>query len=185
MLRVVCLVSYLLATIGMPMPARKGKLYDDPYPCQDSPCGCQSARECWASCRCYSPAERVRWAVQHGVTIPDYAVLPDADELARILAEEPSANADEGVGECACCSKHEDDASHATKSGVRIALASAMAKCRGMSLDSMPSVDVGLPPLMVSPEALAPRGLVIVVPRVRPGSFEIPPPSPPPRTLAL
>jgi len=185
MLRVVCLVSYLAATIGMPMPARKGKLYDDPYPCQDSPCGCQSARECWTSCRCYSPAERVRWAVHRGVTVPDYAVLPPAEELARILEEEPSTEVAEAGGECGCCSKHEHDSDHAAKPAVRIALASAIAKCRGMSLDSAPSIDVGLPPLAVSPETLVPRGFVIAVPNVRPGSFETPPPSPPPRSLAL
>ena len=34
-------------------------------------------------------------------------------------------------------------------------------------------------------ETLVPRGFVIAVPNVRPGSFETPPPSPPPRSLAL
>jgi hypothetical protein len=72
----ITLVAYLLTALGVPLPAATRKDADQPFPCQDHPCGCQTAEQCWASCCCFSPEERLAWAQTHNVTPPDYAEKP-------------------------------------------------------------------------------------------------------------
>lgn len=48
------------------------------FPCQGCGCGCKTAEQCWTSCCCYTPSQRLAWAKAHRVTPPDYAVLNDA-----------------------------------------------------------------------------------------------------------
>ena len=68
--------AYLITILGIPLPVAAKKNGDDtPYPCQDHPCGCLSAVECWKSCCCFSPEERLAWAKRNHVTPPSYAVL--------------------------------------------------------------------------------------------------------------
>jgi hypothetical protein len=45
------------------------------YPCQGSLCGCRTAYQCWTSCCCTTPDERLAWAVENKVAPPVYAVL--------------------------------------------------------------------------------------------------------------
>jgi hypothetical protein len=44
------------------------------YPCMDRPCGCASAEQCWKSCCCFTNQQKVAWATQHAVKIPEYVV---------------------------------------------------------------------------------------------------------------
>lgn len=57
-----------------------------PFPCQNRPCGCKAATQCWTSCCCFSAAEKLAWAERNGVTPPIYARLPSSDQ---IVAEGP------------------------------------------------------------------------------------------------
>jgi hypothetical protein len=66
----VALLSYLAATIGVPLPAAPSKDRGIPFPCQDHLCGCHNAAECWAHCCCFSHAEKQAWARDHGITPP-------------------------------------------------------------------------------------------------------------------
>jgi hypothetical protein len=86
--------AYLTATLGVPLPAWGAKDRSQPYPCQDHPCGCQNAEECWRHCGCYTPAERFAWAAAHGIEPPDYAERPEPDQ------EQASAHA------CPACCHH-------------------------------------------------------------------------------
>jgi hypothetical protein len=73
----VTLLTYLLALWGPPFPAGAARKKDGvPFPCQDHPCGCQSAEECWRHCCCFTPEERWTWARAQGVTPPPYAEKP-------------------------------------------------------------------------------------------------------------
>lgn len=45
------------------------------YPCKGSLCGCRTAQQCWTSCCCTTPEERLAWAIENNVTPPVYAVL--------------------------------------------------------------------------------------------------------------
>lgn len=41
-----------------------------PFPCQDRPCGCGTAEQCWRACCCFSHKEKIDWARKNGVTPP-------------------------------------------------------------------------------------------------------------------
>jgi len=92
----VSLVAYVVCVVGFPVPL--AARHDDsiPFPCQHHACGCNSAAECWDNCCCFTPAERLAWAREHGVTIPAAA--------ARRLAEE-AAEETEAPRSC-CAAKH-------------------------------------------------------------------------------
>lgn len=71
----VALVAYLVATIGFPVPAA-AKGSGVPFPCQNHPCGCRSAEQCWRSCCCLTAEERWAWARENHVEPPPYAERP-------------------------------------------------------------------------------------------------------------
>ncbi len=72
----VTLCAYLVAIFGCPLPAAAHKDSDQPFPCQDHPCGCQTAEECWTKCCCLTPEQRWAWAEAHRVRPPAYAEKP-------------------------------------------------------------------------------------------------------------
>lgn len=67
------LVSHLLVTFGFPLPVPGLKFRGDSrtYPCQNRPCGCLSAEQCWAGdCCCFTLEEKADWAEANGVEPP-------------------------------------------------------------------------------------------------------------------
>jgi hypothetical protein len=72
----VALVAYLIAAVGFPIPAAPLKTGGVAYPCQNHPCGCQSAEQCWRSCCCFTVEERWAWARANNVEPPAYAARP-------------------------------------------------------------------------------------------------------------
>jgi len=77
---ILVLLAYGLTSLGCPLPSPKIKVGNVPFPCQDHPCGCQTAEECWQHCCCFTPAQHWAWAREHNVEPPSYAERPDADE---------------------------------------------------------------------------------------------------------
>ncbi len=73
------LLAYCATTFGLPLPADPRKGTSQPFPCQDHPCGCQSAEQCWRGCCCFSATERWAWAREHHVEPPAYAEPPEAE----------------------------------------------------------------------------------------------------------
>jgi hypothetical protein len=74
----VALVSYLATAVGFPLPRLANKDHSQPFPCQDHPCGCQTAEQCWRHCCCFTPLERFAWAKTHHIGPPSYAERPAA-----------------------------------------------------------------------------------------------------------
>ncbi len=72
--------AYLLATLPLPLPASVHKDGGLPFPCQNHPCGCQTAEQCWRNCCCFTPEERWAWAREHNVEPPAYAEKPADSE---------------------------------------------------------------------------------------------------------
>lgn len=108
LVRLAVLVAYLAFALGIPIPASQARADKDqsrPYPCQDRPCGCRSAEQCWTSCCCTTPAERVAWALERGVPIPAYAVLPSAPAMRALLASSAAAAA--RPDDACCCTEHD------------------------------------------------------------------------------
>jgi hypothetical protein len=53
-----------------------------PFPCQNRPCGCKTAAQCWKKCCCFTNAQKVAWAKSHGVQPPEYVAQAAAKEAA-------------------------------------------------------------------------------------------------------
>jgi hypothetical protein len=88
-------LAYLLVALEIPLPAAVHKDTSQPFPCQDHPCGCQTAEQCWTSCCCFTPEERWAWARAHDVQPPAYAEKPaakPAEQPAAKAAEKPAAS---------------------------------------------------------------------------------------------
>src|SRR5437588_4322250 len=66
----VALFGYLAAAFGFPLPVRTAKDRSMPFPCQDRPCGCATAAECWQTCCCFTREEHLAWARAHNVKPP-------------------------------------------------------------------------------------------------------------------
>jgi hypothetical protein len=73
------LLGQLIALVGLPLPVASAKDLSSPFPCQHRACGCMSAADCWKSCCCFSAAERVGWAREHGVE-PPAALVEEAEQ---------------------------------------------------------------------------------------------------------
>ena len=65
------LIGQLVGLFGVPLPAIAAKDSSQPFPCQHRRCGCMSASDCWSQCCCFTPQERVAWAYDHDVEVPD------------------------------------------------------------------------------------------------------------------
>jgi hypothetical protein len=66
---------YIVTAAGLPLPAgNMARNSREMFPCSDHACGCASAEQCWRSCCCHSLAERMKWAREHGVRPPEFAI---------------------------------------------------------------------------------------------------------------
>ncbi|MFO0999901.1 MAG: hypothetical protein U0936_06175 [Planctomycetaceae bacterium] len=64
-----------------------------PFPCQNRPCGCRSAEQCWKKCCCFTNSQKVAWAKANRVDLPDYVLAAAKKESAVVKKS------------CALCSK--------------------------------------------------------------------------------
>ena len=97
LLALLCLVAILLPLPIAPVAQiDPGKDTSQPFPCQNRPCGCRSAEQCWKKCCCFTNSQKVAWAKVNGVELPDYVLA--AAEKETTITKKP----------CALCSK--DDA---------------------------------------------------------------------------
>jgi hypothetical protein len=104
-----CLVAFLVASVGFPIP-RPADPNDKPYPCQAHACGCQSAESCWRHCCCFDAQQKLAWARVHGVMPPPWLVA-EADDNAE---HEPADDAADARGDespappvVICCEKQD------------------------------------------------------------------------------
>ena len=133
-----------------------------------SPCGCSTAEQCYASCCCHTPAERRAWAKARGLG-------PLVEQLLRLRGEpatlQPLAGSDEpicesaGEGAGSCCSAAHSGDSSATpveadqhpdanesddaSSYTTTVTLRAMLTCGGILADWL-TVGAGSPPLPVA-----------------------------------
>lgn len=164
------LVSYLLATVGLPLPVRAAKDRSEPFPCQDSACGCRTAEQCWRSCQCLTLEQRLAWAHGRGITPPAY-VTDTASEGGCCCCQESSTSS--------CCHSPKS-AEPSAADAPRGPLFSAH-RCQGLSTIWISSGVVPLAPAN-APIVLADTMERLVVAESRlPAVNEWSPPTPPPR----
>lgn len=72
------LAAYALVASGLPLPGARlpsggnaakrlaTKDRSRPFPCMDTPCGCDTAERCFTNCCCHTPAETLAWARAQG-----------------------------------------------------------------------------------------------------------------------
>ena len=120
-------------SIDLPTPVVVQKDTTIAFPCQDRACGCKNADQCWASCCCFSDAEKLVWAEKNGVTLPDWFHAKMA------ISPKPVAEKESG---CCCCQKEAasaersecDEQSAATTTTVEVRLSFRQQKgCQGQT----------------------------------------------------
>lgn len=82
------LLAFCAALLPVPLPTAETPPFDSvPFPCQGRGCGCKSAKQCWTSCCCHSPAQRLSWAKRKNVTPPEYAVLSEPSDRNELITK--------------------------------------------------------------------------------------------------
>ena len=173
----VCLLTFPLPFISFKSEHAASKDQSTPFPCQNTPCGCRTAEQCWTTCCCNSPEQRLAWAKRNGVEPPSYAVL--------------ATSKDASVKSRACCSNCNKSATpKATvaekpkSKRLQFLIGALVLKCHGQSgeLSSMPwalveSLTVESYPILFSGR-LAPIRILL------PAAIYLDPAEPPPRAAA-
>lgn len=176
------LVGILASLVPLPMfdAASGAKERSQPFPCQNRPCGCRSAEQCWKKCCCFTNAQKVAWAKSQGLTPPAFVLAAAAREQSRPVCI---------AGGCEKCrsaakslhvatSKPQPPAGKQPRQLVVIAL---MQKCQGSSWfwNSLPwSTPVVVQELRIAaPEPSSWEPIV----SESPDEALLPPPVPPPR----
>jgi hypothetical protein len=128
---VVATAGYLVAVLGVPVRQPVRKDGGPAFPCQDHPCGCATAEQCWSNCCCFTPEERLAWAKRHQVEVPA-ALAWNSPRQRDLHAEEPKQCCSAG-GSCGhachdaapeCCAKQERK--------TQWVLGTLASKCRGV-----------------------------------------------------
>lgn len=72
---VLLLVALTLCQLPLPYSAtsKPDKDRSRPFPCQDRPCGCRSAEQCWQRCCCFTREQKLAWVQRHAVRVPELA----------------------------------------------------------------------------------------------------------------
>lgn len=114
---------YGLIASGLPLPLG-GALVDGrvaakdrsrPFPCMNKPCGCRSARQCFTSCCCHTPAETLAWARSHGLEPAVLAALASRvaaatpQPVARGCCSDPADCHEDGGPDTGCDATSPDD----------------------------------------------------------------------------
>lgn len=110
------------------------------YPCQNRSCGCKSAYQCWTSCCCFSPQQRLDWAKKHGVTPPAYAVLPNGPKRQTATCSRCQPRTESKQCQRCCCSDgkkicQSDEANFGCSPKQRYLVVIEALRCGGHSAD--------------------------------------------------
>jgi hypothetical protein len=108
------LVSFVLTAAGLPLPQPPRKEFSTPFPCQNRPCGCRSAEECWHHCCCFTREEHLSWAQSLGIEPPP-SVAHSKDGGWRVARHghhvDESSELGDGSTRCQKCARCEAHAS--------------------------------------------------------------------------
>lgn len=106
------LVAFVACFLPVPsLPEVPPESDGERYPCQGSMCGCRSAYQCWTSCCCTTPEERLAWAIDNNVALPSFAVLASpppqepSTKSSSIANDSNNGNAHSDESPCPHCAK--------------------------------------------------------------------------------
>lgn len=92
--------------IAPPPSTSSEKDSSEPFPCQNRPCGCMTAEQCWKKCCCFDNTQKIAWAKANNVKVPDN-VLAAAKKERRKTTSQTSKS-------ISCCKHREKKAVTAT-----------------------------------------------------------------------
>ena len=184
----IVLVSVCLSLLPLPLPSPKriDKDQSQPFPCQNRPCGCRSAAQCWKKCCCFSNSQKIAWAKTNCVAVPEHVHTAAAQESKSPSYQEPSCAKKSKEGTCCRTPEKKSGSKQAAgkKSGasksVEYVIGILAEQCRGESsfLNLLPwavipdAVSVNI----FSGVAFASHGECLLQPAI---TYQ--PPTPPPR----
>jgi hypothetical protein len=112
----------------------------------DHACGCRSAEACWRNCCCFTNAQKLVWAAEHGVKPPEYVYAAAAEEhpavaMGRCCESHGKSCCEEKKSCCRHVASHSHDATDEAEeeiersNGWSIEFVSAIEarKCRGQA----------------------------------------------------
>jgi hypothetical protein len=123
----ICAMLFPLPIAPLPQNSPE-KDSSEPFPCQNRPCGCRSAEQCWKKCCCFDNNQKIAWAKANNVKVPSYVLAAAKKENEHSASLEIcSAPASKHVkssaitsnGCCEHCSKKSADATTQKKLGSR------------------------------------------------------------------
>lgn len=148
-------VSILLSSLPIPVAVVSESSSDAnvPYPCRNGKCGCKSALQCWTSCCCHTPQQRLDWAAANGVKVPEYGQhLHQVVAAQKATVTSPKAACCEKVvsnsaTKAACCSSNAKSNVATAKPRTNVVLSMLALGCRGSlgELANLPWAIVRLP----------------------------------------
>lgn len=134
------------------------------FPCQDTPCGCLSARQCFTDCCCRSPAETLAWARANGVTadvllaLEQRAAGPVEPKAGGCCAADASEDLSEvcfeydylaATGQTAAAAESDDPAVAVVPVSAHAVVLKSLLACNGLLAEWLAAVTC-LPPSLVS-----------------------------------
>jgi hypothetical protein len=136
-------IVYLLVALEIPLPVFAHKETGQLFPCQDHPCGCQTAEQCWRGCCCFTAEERWAWARDHHIEPPAYAEKPASNGWNTVKLRDRASQKCTSASCCSaqtqrtsCCQSsagRSEQASCSTQNRVRWATTLNAWRCRGYS----------------------------------------------------
>ncbi|HEV3256996.1 MAG TPA: hypothetical protein VG013_08970 [Gemmataceae bacterium] len=169
---ILALLSYLAVGVGLPLPVLAHKDRSQPYPCQDHPCGCPNAEECWRHCCCFTPEQRWAWAEAHHVVPPAYAERPTGAQPDHDTGTPPTKS---------CCGQHRHDSPPPSPAGSRWVLGVEALRCHGLNTVWASTGAVVPPPPVLTWRPFWPLSGCLSFADAAPLPQVLTPPDPPPR----
>lgn len=165
------LLSVCLAVLPLPVapPPKTEKDSSSPFPCQNRPCGCRTADQCWRKCCCFTNAEKVAWAKANDVKIPEFVLVAATEESNAAKAAKTQVTAQlarpakcgcqaiavarsgSTVGDAICCAERPKPPAAAppVKRGVSYVIGLFAEECHGEH-GSISALPLAIPPIDVA-----------------------------------
>jgi len=78
----ICAMLFPLPIAPLPRNSTE-KDSSEPFPCQNRPCGCRSAEQCWKKCCCFDNNQKIAWAKANNVKVPEFVLAAAEKENER------------------------------------------------------------------------------------------------------
>ncbi len=105
----ICAMCFPLPFAPLPQKSQE-KDSSQPFPCQNRPCGCRSAEQCWKKCCCFDNNQKTAWAKANNVKVPDFVLVAskkENEDAGREICSTPvSLQRKPSVPRSAGCSEH-------------------------------------------------------------------------------